>query len=202
MRKSLSLGVFLLVLLLVLAGCAEGTTVPSKVDTDQPQGSTSSNQTDSVGLEDVTEEEVQEEQVEEVTARVGETLDYGGLQLTLESVEKYVDTSEFFMDTPPEGHEFILLWFVANNTTSEDYYVNMFYEDSYLDGFSVDPEVMLINVQGETLWGDVAAGKKRRGYVGYAVPTGSWEELEFQYKPDLFGGQASKMRFIISSSDI
>ncbi|MCL2049789.1 MAG: DUF4352 domain-containing protein [Defluviitaleaceae bacterium] len=134
------------------------------------------------------------------TATVGETLERGGIQFTLEKVERYVDRSDFAMDKPASGNEFILLWFAVRNTSNEDYHVNMFYEDSYVDGFSQETKPLFFGVSGDSLWGDVAVGKATRGYVGYEIKTG-WNEIEFQYKP-IFSGQESKLIFIATSNDV
>jgi len=50
------------------------------------------------------------------------------------------------------------------------------------------------------MWGDVAAGKARKGYVAFQIPN-NWNEIEFQYKP-IFSGQESKLIFIAKKDDI
>lgn len=137
----------------------------------------------------------------DVVAGVGETLDYNGLQMTLDSVKKYEDNSEYFTDDPGEGKMFVLLWITVSNTTDEDDYVNMFYEDSYCDDIGIDPAAMLVNVDGKELWGDVAAGKKAKGYVAYALDE-NWQTLEFYYKPEIFGDESSKMMFKVTRADM
>ena len=133
-------------------------------------------------------------------AKVGETLERGGIQFTFESITKYIDNSDFVFDKPDDGKEFILLWFSVKNTTNEDYYVNMFYEDSYCDDIAVKSTLILVNVAGDTLWGDVANGKIRKGYVAYQLPL-DWQTIEFQYKP-VFSGQESKLIFKAIPEDI
>ena len=139
--------------------------------------------------------------ISESTARLGETLDYQGLQLTFDSIENYVDNSGFALDKPSDGKLFIVLWFTASNTTGEDLFINMFLEDSYCDDFGIDPVSLLFNIEGAQLWGNVAAGKKSKGYVAYEVPE-NWETLEFQYTPEVFGSQSSKMIFIATKDNL
>lgn len=133
-------------------------------------------------------------------AKVGETLERGGIQFTFDSVARYIDDSDFLADKPDDGNEFVVLWFTVKNTTDEDYHVNMFYEDSYYNDLSVESESMLINLKGDSLWGDVAAGKGKVGYVAYQLPI-DWKTIEFQYKP-MFAGQESKLIFKATPEDI
>ncbi len=157
---------------------------PVKTTASSQAGAQAESQTDSKG---------------EVIAKVGETLDYNGLKITFDSVEKYEDKTEFPIDKTKEGNIFVLLRFTVSNETSEDQYVNMFYEESYCDDAAIDPTAMLIHAEGETLWGDVAVGKKRSGYVAYEVPA-DWKTLEFYYSPEVF--KDTKMMFKAEASDM
>jgi hypothetical protein len=115
---------------------------------------------------------------------VGDTLERGGIYFTFESVERFIDDSDsvFFADVPDDGYEFILMWFAIRNDSDEDYFVNMWHEASYLDGFSISSRFLFFNVDGEIIWGNVSAGRARRGYIGFEVPLG-WRTLEFRYRP-------------------
>ena len=138
--------------------------------------------------------------VEEVIASVGETLDYNGLQISLNAVENYAGGGEFATDTPDEGKTFVVLRFTAQNNTDADEFINMFYEDSYCNDTAIDPESLMWGVEGDEFWGDVAAGKKREGYVCYQVPN-DWKQLEFYYKPTGFLNGA-KMKFVVTPDDL
>lgn len=135
----------------------------------------------------------------EVIAKVGETLDYKGIKFTLDSVSEYVDDSEFQADKPEEGKMFIMLSFTVSNETQENAYINMFNEDSYCDDISIEPKI-LFGAKGDNLWGDVASGKKRQGFVAYEVSK-DWSTLEFHYKPETFS-DSNKMMFKVSNSDL
>ena len=192
MKKSLSALLLVVCLLVVtLSACSENIT-PNK-STQSPDESSPTNEsseTDPPPVSDASN-----------VARIGETLTVDWLQITLDSVTNYVDDSEFLSDKPDEGKEFVVLWFTAKNTSEEDEHINMFYEDSYCDDFSIKSESFLFHLTGETLWGDIAAGKASKGYVAYQVPT-DWDTIEFQYQPNLFGNSASKMIFKATKSDI
>lgn len=145
---------------------------------------------------------VEEAQPTEVpmTAGVGGTVAYENLKITLDKAEYYEDSSDFPLDTPAEGKKYVLLWLTAENIGTEDDFVNMFNEESYCDDTAIDPEALMFSVEGETLWGDVASGKKRAGYVAYQVAE-DWQNLEFIYQPDMFSDD-SKMTFVVNSEDV
>lgn len=136
------------------------------------------------------------------TGGLGDTLDAKGLLFTLDSVEEYVDTSDtdFLLDKAAEGKTFILLWFTVENTKSEDDYVNMFYEDSYCDGYSIDPEGVMYHVDGKPIGTELAAGKKAKIYVAYEVDT-DWSTLEFSYNPQISGSR-NKITFEVTPADL
>ena len=112
---------------------------------------------------------------------VGETATYEDLEFTLLGVERYVDTSDWVWDEAAEGKEFVILKIKVKNVGTESEHINMFYEESYCDDVAVDPVSLLYNYDGETIWGDVAAGKMREGYIAYELPIG-WETIEFEYQ--------------------
>ena len=83
------------------------------------------------------------------------------------------------------------------NETGKDDHINMFYQEAYCDDIAIDSEALLFNHSGETIWGDVANGKKRVGYVAYELPEG-WQKFEFNYK--VAGNQ--KMEFVVTPDSI
>lgn len=184
--KKILLALVLSIYMVALASCTVDDTPVTKVDDANVTDVENSSETESSNTNNI--------------AKVGETLERGGIQFTFDYITKYVDNSEYISDTPDEGKEYILLWFTVQNTTDEDYFTNMFYEDSYCDGFSISSESLLVNADGESVWGDVAAGKAKKGYVAYQLPI-EWKTIEFQYKP-IFSGQESKLIFQATPEDI
>lgn len=191
--------VILLSLSLLLSGCIVATGSPTKLPAASSAPSSAPSSTPSSVSESEATEATQSPE-EDKRAKVGETLDYYGLQITFNSVEQYIDNSKYITDKPKDGKMFVLLWFTVNNTRTTDEHINMFYEDSYCDDFSIDPKMML-NVSGTSLWGDVAAGKKSKGYVAYEMDD-NWETIEFQYTPEIFGAQSTKMIFFATRNDM
>ena len=131
---------------------------------------------------------------------VGESLDNGTIKMTFNSVEAYVDTDEFQMDTPAEGKMFVILKFTAENVGKEDDYINMFDESSYCDDEAIDPVSLLFNYEGETIWGEVAVGKKRSGYIAYEVDQ-DWQKIEFIWQWGTWDDEAT-MTFTAYRSDL
>ena len=113
--------------------------------------------------------------------KVGETGYLGSLKFTFERVEEYIDTEDWALDIPAAGKTFILLHFTVKNEGSTNDYINSFYEDSYCDDFAIDPVSILFDYDGDTIWGDVASGRMRTGYIAYEVDT-DWEKIEFVYE--------------------
>lgn len=140
-------------------------------------------------------------QTHESVCKVGETLTSNNLEFTFVGIENYVDTSDWVLDKPENGYEFVILKLKAKNVGQEPEYINMFSEDSYCDDVAVEPESLLFNYGGETIWGDVAQGKVRMGYVAYELPIG-WEKIEFTYDFSLLGNGANKITFVGCKSDI
>ena len=133
--------------------------------------------------------------------RVGETVKCKDLEFTFLGIEKYVDDSDWALDKPAEGKEFVILKIKIKNVGAEDEYINMYYEDSYCDDVSVDPELLLYNYEGNTIWGDVAAGRAREGYIAYELPIG-WEKIEFTYTFSLLSASGDKVVLVGYSSEI
>lgn len=131
---------------------------------------------------------------------VGGSLENGTIKMTFNSVEAYVDNDEYPMDTPAEGKMFVILKFTAENIGDEDDYINMFDETSYCDDAAIDPVSILFNYDGETIWGDVAVGKTRSGYIAYEVDQ-DWQKLEFIWQWDTWDDDAT-MTFTAYRSDL
>lgn len=128
--------------------------------------------------------------------KVGESITIGSFNVSFTSVEEYVDNDEIKIDTPEDGKVFIVLRFSITNNGTDDETFNMFYEDSYCDGLAIDTTI-LFNCEGDSIFGEIAAGRSRVGYIAYEVDE-DWEYIEFMYEA-LFGDEAT---FIAYSSDI
>lgn len=62
------------------------------------------------------------------------------------------------------------------------------------------PVSILFNDKGETIWGDVAVGKKRSGYIAYEVDQ-DWQKIEFIWQWNAWDKDAT-MTFTAYRSDL
>lgn len=131
----------------------------------------------------------------ETTATVGEFLSNDKWKITFQSAkqfDKIQGDSEFLVDEPAEGKVFLLLFFEVENISSADDYFNYLYFKNYIDGYSTDLKILLNDVDDcSVLAGDVAAGKKLKGYLSFEVSP-DWKELETSYQE--FTGSALKFK--------
>jgi len=111
---------------------------------------------------------------------VSDTVIHAGVEFTLDRVERFMGSDDFFVTRPQDGYEIILLWFTIQNISTESRTVNMFFADAYLDRFAVNELLLVFGVEGESLWGDIYAGMGRYGFVAFELPVG-WQELQWHY---------------------
>lgn len=131
----------------------------------------------------------------EQTAAYGEAIDIeDGLTLTLVDVEEWYGSSSDKLET---GNVYVFLHFYAKNNGTEDGYLNSLDETSYCDDIAINPDSLIWDHDGEEIWGNVAPGKSRTGYIAYEVPS-SWEKIEFIYEPFL----GDKTTFIAEKGDV
>ena len=117
-------------------------------------------------------------------AKVGEYVEGDTWKISLLDAKEYDSIGDEFYQSTPEidGNKYLVLFFEVENVSKEDDYFNMFYMESYLDGYAIDQSLIMGNVENyESLGGDIASGKKMKGYVVYEVNP-EWKELEFSYK--------------------
>lgn len=93
-----------------------------------------------------------------------------------------ISSGEYFTNTPKDGKKYLVLFFDVENVSSKDQYVNYLYIKGYEDGYDINLSMLLGDVDGySALTGDLAAGKKMRGYLAYEVNE-NWKEFELTYK--------------------
>ena len=134
-------------------------------------------------------------ETKEITATVGEFLSNKKWKITFQSAkqfDKIQGESEYLVDEPAEGKVFLLLFFEVENISSEDDYFNYLYFKNYVDGYSTDLKIIINDVDDyKALAGDVATGKKLKGYLAFEVSP-EWKEFETSYQE--FTGDALKFK--------
>ena len=126
------------------------------------------------------------------TFGVGDTAEYKGVKVTLNSVTESKGNQ---YNKPTEGNVFLLVNFTIENGTSDDLAVSSLLSfDAYQDDFSTTLSfTALMEKSGEQLDGNIAPGKKMQGSIGYEIPA-TYSEFEINYQADIWDDQ--KFTFI------
>lgn len=89
----------------------------------------------------------------------------------------------------------------VGNVSAEDDYFNYLLFDSYVDGYSRSLKLLLSKPDDtDALTGDVAAGKKLKGYLAWEVSK-DWKELETSYRDDVWSAEKTAT-FKVTPADI
>lgn len=136
-------------------------------------------------------------------AGVGDTLSNDTWELTVTSAKAISELKDGLLDySPEEGKQYLIVFMEAKNISNEDDYFNNLYFTSYVDDYNTTHTVLLTDVDGcKTMTGDVAAGKKLKGYVAWEVSP-DWQELEVSYNDSLFANSDGKLTFVITPDDL
>lgn len=136
------------------------------------------------------------------TATVGQSVEGPDWKISLLSAKTYDKITDGMLETTPdEGKVYLVCFFEVENVSDEDNYFNYFYIESYVDGYNEDISVLLSDVDGNSiLSGDVAAGKKLKGYLAWQVDP-AWEELEVSYKSDVWTGDKAAT-FVVTPDQV
>ena len=93
-----------------------------------------------------------------------------------------ISGGEYLTNTPKIGKKYLVLFFEVENVSEEKQFVNSFYFNAYEDGYDISPSFLIDDIEGySTLSGDLAAGKKTKGYIVYEVDP-NWKEFEVTYQ--------------------
>lgn len=136
------------------------------------------------------------------TATVGQSVEGPDWKISLLSAKTYDKITDGTLETTPdEGKVYLVCFFEVENVSDKDNYFNYFYIESYVDGYNEDISVLLSDVDGNSiLSGDVAAGKKLKGYLAWQVDP-AWEELEVSYKSDVWTGDKAAT-FVVTPDQV
>lgn len=178
----------------------------SAIDSSQSTSSEQESQIASESSEVVNSDASENAPDAPAAAKPGESVQNSNFKISLTSAKEYdkftLGEGDFTYDTTPdEGKKFLVLFFEAENISSEDQHINTFYCESYLDDTKIDSEILLNDVEGMSLFtGDIAAGKKLTGYVAFQVNP-DFEKLEFIYT-DGVSSSSDKYNFIVTPEDL
>lgn len=123
------------------------------------------------------------------TYTVGESAEDKDIKVTLVSAKQ--STGSNFL-TPADGNVYVMLEFEIENNSSTDIAVSSALSfEAYCDDYSVNMDLTanLLDDSKKTLDGDVAAGKKLNGVIGYEVPA-DFEKLEVKFTPSFWSNRS------------
>lgn len=137
-------------------------------------------------------------------AGIGQYIEEGNWKISLLDSKTYSSIptdNEFLKQEAASGKEYLILFFEAENISDENDYFNYLYFKAYADDTSVDIATIMGDIDGYgSVSGDVASGKKIKGYAAWEVDTG-WKNFEVSYNDD-FGSNKTTASFKVSSGDI
>lgn len=167
--------------------------------------SSSSQKTDAIETTAEVTTEVATEPQTTVASAVGpgNYIEGGNLKISFEMAKQYdeIQQSEYLTAKPEEGKKYLALFFEIENISSEEQNINMFYHKAYLDDYEIDQKALLVKPEGyDMLSGNLAAGKKLKGYVCYEVDP-DWQKLEFTYT-DGISSDSEKYDFVVTPDEL
>lgn len=165
-----------------------------------------SNNDNEIDSKDETDIEIETDSISEEKfnyATVGETVTGKEWKISLLDAKQYdCIESEYYTSYPEvDGNKYLILYFEVENISNKDNHFNMFYMESYCDGYAIDQTFILNEPNNyNALGGDVGTGKKLKGYIAYEVNP-DWTEFEYSYK-DWIGNSDKVATFLIKSEQL
>lgn len=160
-------------------------------------GTLFSNEPKKVGNKNMGEGAEQSEEKEDEKTdvfSVGETAELNDVQVTMTDYKESTGTE---WNSPSGGNVFVLIEFeIANNSSEELAISSALSFEAYADDYALNYALnaMMDNEQTQ-LDGNIASGKKMRGWIGYEVPE-NWKNLEIHFADNVWVG--NKFKFNIS----
>lgn len=167
MNKLIKLLVLLFLSAMVLVACDEASI--EKVDSD-------GNSSEATKEEQPKEETKEETKPETQQLKIGETVDFDGLKITLNSA-RIEPGGEF---DEPQEEQFVVVNLTAENTTGEEQVVSsiMNIELKDREGYTYNTTILMEGTKGQ-FDGSIVAGDSLRGEIPFDVPVADQYELHF-----------------------
>ncbi len=169
----------------VAAGGGKKEDKPGKVgDTNE--------KTESQNLSEEQEENVKIEEKETIFKK-GEIAELNGVQVTLTDYKENTG-SEF--NKPSDGNVFLMAEFEITNNTDEELGISsMLSFEAYADDYKLDYSLSaMIEKEGNQLDGEIASGKKMKGWIGWEVPK-DYKNVEVHFTDNVWNNH--KFIFLI-----
>jgi hypothetical protein len=118
----------------------------------------------------------------QTTYNVGDVINDGDLQITIQAIDWYAEPNEFLQ--PDEGNKYVKVTIMAqNNSTSEVESLSSWDFSAYADDENVDEAYT--GSDEKSFGGEAAPGKKLTGVIFYEVPSAT-QVFEIQYDLNFF----------------
>lgn len=174
------------IILIIFGVCAIAAAMGGGSDEPQKIGDTNTSRNESV--ESAGNENSQKDTTQTQSLfHVGDIVELNGVTVTLLSVDE--SSGNQFM-TPEDGNVFVTFEFDIDNQTDSDIAVSsMLSFEAYFDDYSTGISLSaMVSSEKSQLDGNVAAGKKMTGVVGYEAPA-DWKTAEIRFTPDFWSGK-------------
>lgn len=137
--------------------------------------------------------ERKEDEEEETVFKKGEVAELNGVQV---SMTDYKESSGSDFNTPKEGNVFLMAEFEISNNTEEELAISsMLSFEAYADDYKLDYSLeAMIEKEGNQLDGEIAAGKKMKGWIGWEVPQ-DYKNVEIHFTDNVWSND--KFMFLI-----
>lgn len=129
----------------------------------------------------------------ETIFKKGEIAELNGVQVTLTD---YKESTGSEYNTPSEGNVFLMAEFEITNNTSEVLAISsMLSFEAYADDYKLDYSFSaLMEKEGNQLDGEIAAGKKMKGWIGWELPQ-DYQNVEVHFTDNVWSND--KFMFLI-----
>jgi hypothetical protein len=167
----------------VLSACSEQTVEKGKTSDAVQQ------KMDESKAEPAEKQAPQKEAPKEIIAKLGETLDVGGVKITVTSIEPFAGEINQFQ--PLKQNHAVMIGVIVENDTTEQVFVDSSEFKLYdKDGFEVSSALPSDEM---ALSGEIPGGKKVQGAIYFDVPKQDGAAWEIQYESIAsFDGEPAK----------
>lgn len=138
-----------------------------------------------------TNKETTTEAPEETFFKVGDTLEYKDIKITLNDVHESYGLEYF---GPDDNEVFIVFDFEFENNSDKDLNISSYYFNAYADGYQIEEYFFMDGIGETSLTGDASPGKKIRGSIAYSAPI-DYKEIEVEYEPSFWNFDNKKIVF-------
>lgn len=135
------------------------------------------------------------EKKEETIFKIGETAELNDVRVTMKN---YYESGGSEFNKPTDGNVFLLVEFeIENNTKKELAISSMMSFEAYSDDYALNYSLsaVLAREGANQLDGQIAAGKKMNGVIGYEVPA-DWKNVEIHFTDNVWSN--NKFKFEIT----